>query len=714
MEARGKYDKRPVSARDPSRGVSTNRLGEWSAFKVAFEAYRTHGLGGMGMVVTGLAGLITYDLDKCRDENGVIAVWAMDIVRRLTSYTEISPSGRGLRIFAHGWIDGDWVNHSAGVECYGGHAGRFLTVTGHHLAGTPMEICHVSDDTHASIRAEYGAKGRGAEAEAEGGARIINLVAPDTLDPLTLPDTDSMELPSGVSYFLRHGIEGGAEEDRSRLLFAAGVSLCSQGWSPLVVYSLLVNNSHVWEIAMDKRRGNATRAREYIWREHVLKAQVKAAAAMTTSDDFDVELDAGMVGAGVCDAETREGVIERCRLPAFERDNRGRILPTRENLRLALSTPEVLNMRVQYDTFLDDVQVGFDGGAFRALRDVDYVEIALRAERMGFKHIPQDLLSVLVEYVAHERTVDSAKAWLDGMPEWDGIPRVERFLADYMKAEDTPYTQAVGRYLWTALAARVMDPGCKADMIPILVGDQGVGKTRSLRAMVGGYDKVGDMDLSIKTDGDAPRLARGRLIMEIAELKGLRNASLEHIKAYVSQTEDTYRPKYRERTVTRLRRHICIGTTNENDFLADITGNRRWLPVTVGEIDVEGIEAIHPQLWAEAVARYLVWGIEYRDAEILAREQHAEFRTEDPWEASISEWLSGGDSDESDIVCGPDRSKGYVTTYEVLRYALRMETSRINRAAETRVGYALKGLGLTRKRIRINGVRAYVYTFAMR
>ena len=114
--------------------------------------------------------------------------------------------------------------------------------------------------------------------------------------------------------------------------------------------------------------------------------------------------------------------------------------------------------------------------------------------------------------------VDSAHEWL-ARQRWDGVPRVERFLSDYLSVPDSPYARAVARYMWTALAGRVLDPGCEAPMVPVLIGPQGCGKSRGVKAMAPAGDLPGDhtyVELRFDTDDEKwARLTRAKLVGEI-------------------------------------------------------------------------------------------------------------------------------------------------------------------------------------------------------
>lgn len=382
-------------------------------------------------------------------------------------------------------------------------------------------------------------------------------------------------------------------------------------------------------------------------------------------------------------------------LPAFSRDRSGRIEATMKNLQMALLRPDFCGMQIRYDQFRDEIMWAPDGDdQWAAFTDSDYSRLRIQLERRGFKPVGRELIRDSVLLVADDHPFDSAQTWLDQQT-WDGTPRVEQFLARYFGAEDTPYTRAVSKYLWTALAGRVVTPGVKADMVPILVGGQGVGKSTGVAAMCPATDFFTEVSFHEKED-DLARRMRGRLIGEIGELRGLHTRELETIKAFITRTHESWVPKYREFAVNFPRRIVFVGTTNKDEFLADDTGNRRWLPVRVHQADVDAIRRDRLQLWAEGRAMYDLIGIDYQDAEGLAGAVHDEHTIRDHWEEAIDLWL-----DEPDPLTGDTpRARKFLRLGDVLKGALGLDSKHVARREESRAASALRTLGYERKKVR--------------
>lgn len=387
-------------------------------------------------------------------------------------------------------------------------------------------------------------------------------------------------------------------------------------------------------------------------------------------------------------------------LPAFKRNTAGEIKATKDNIVQALNRPDVCGYQLRHDKFRDETMLALQGTeGWKALKDTDYMELCLRLERGRFQSINKESIRDGVAYVAEANSFDSAQHWLDGA-HWDGKPRIERFLQTYFSAADTPYTRAVALYFWTAAAGRVLQPGIKCDMVPIAVGAQGLRKSSAVAALVPAPDFYTSIDLSSRDD-DLARIMRGKLIIELDELKGLSSRDAEYIKSFITRPHEEWTPKYREWTVRYLRRNVFFGTTNKDDFLADETGNRRWLPFQCGMCDPDAIARDRVQLWAEAREQFKAHGVLHQQAERLAENEHAAFAEHDEWDNVIFKWLHTPDFAGTSRPYGRD----YLTASEVLIEALDLPKGQHGRPQVQRVKKALLRQGYTYENKRIDGVK---------
>lgn len=244
--------------------------------------------------------------------------------------------------------------------------------------------------------------------------------------------------------------------------------------------------------------------------------------------------------------------------------------------------------------------------------------------------------------VAMSRKFHPVRDYLDGCG-WDGQPRLETLLVDYLGAEDTPYTRAVTRKALIAAVARIYNPGCKFDYMLTLRGRQGLGKS-ALIAKLGG-EWFSDSFTTMQGK-DAYEQVQGVWLMEVGELAGMRKAEAETIKLYVSKQTDRFRPAYGRRIQEFPRQCIFIGTTNETQFLRDTTGNRRfWVVDTPNAPRLDMWTALTPEVirlvWGEAVALFRKGEALFLPPELeaAAREVQETYEEENPKVGIVAAYL---------------------------------------------------------------------------
>jgi virulence-associated protein E len=254
-----------------------------------------------------------------------------------------------------------------------------------------------------------------------------------------------------------------------------------------------------------------------------------------------------------------------------------------------------------------------------------------------------------VHHVARKRIFHPVRDWLGALPPWDGV---DRNLAAYLGAEQTPYHRAVCAKWLRSAVARALVPGCKADTMLILEGKQGARKSTAIRCLcpdtrwfyeaasreVGGKDFMQDM--------------RGKWLCEIPEVDQLiRSRDESELKAFLSRVTDNYRPSYARKSQDFARQLVSAGTTNHGSYLRDETGNRRYWPIRCGEVGPILDGAIcddRAQLWAQARAEYnagLPWWLS-ADEDAAASGEQDERLEEDPWAGPLQLWIEtrGGES----------------------------------------------------------------------
>lgn len=381
--------------------------------------------------------------------------------------------------------------------------------------------------------------------------------------------------------------------------------------------------------------------------------------------------------------------------PAFRRDSRGQIKAgLNHNIREAILT---LGLDFKRNLFTDQLEF-FTEGRWRSIDDDVFAHISrLINDKWGKRWSGDpDLRKIhqAIKWITETETRHPVREYLERL-EWDGRPRIETWLIKAAGAKSTPYVRAASRLLLVAAVARIFEPGIKFDAMIILEGRQGAGKSRLVRALGGRWTLEGLPPLRSPNDKDVISAMLGYWLIEIEELAAMRKADAETLKAFVSKTEDRVRLPYEATSRTFPRQCVLIGTTNDNSYLRDITGNRRFIPIAINTVDFSRIN--RDQLWAEAL-------VEFRKEEVneivlpqsvwdeAEAEQEAR-RAEDPWEELISEYIAKVGSDEplsSELLFTEVFHKPFkdASMYDVRRLAQIMQR-----------------LGWFKAQIRINGVK---------
>lgn len=226
---------------------------------------------------------------------------------------------------------------------------------------------------------------------------------------------------------------------------------------------------------------------------------------------------------------------------------------------------------------------------------------------------------------------------------WDGVPRLETIFIDYLGAEDNVYTRDIGRKTFAAAVRRIYHPGCKFDYMATLLGKQGIGKSHFISIMGGEWFSDSITSIQGKEGYEA---LHGSWLVEMAELTAARKQDVEAVKMFISKREDRYRKAYAKNVSDNPRQCIFFGTTNDDEFLRDYTGNRRfWVVETNAAMMTKDtftqLEKERDQLWAEA-KHYHLQGEKLfleGESETIAREKQEEHTYRSVRESLINNYL---------------------------------------------------------------------------
>jgi predicted P-loop ATPase len=353
-----------------------------------------------------------------------------------------------------------------------------------------------------------------------------------------------------------------------------------------------------------------------------------------------------------------------------------------------------LELKIRRNEFTGHDEV--DG---RTLTDDVLINIYDEAHRAGLR-VTRDFLLDRLKATALENRYHPVRRYFRKL-EWDGKPRLDKWLITYLGAEDTPFNRAVSAIVLIAAVRRIRKPGTKFDTMLILEGIQGSGKSSALKTIAVNEDWFTDC-VSLKHD---PKVlieqTAGKFIVEVPELSGMRHADIEHIKASLSRTRDTARKAYDRLTAEVHRQFVVVGTTNVDDegraaYLKDPTGNRRFWPVLTDEVDLRGLKRDRDQLWAEAAERE-------HDGESIVLPQHL-------WRSAEREQNDRMPTDPYEEVLVANLGSVEKIQTEHIWELIGKKAAQMHQSDMDRVGRIMRKLGFTRKRLRTgNGDRPYFY-----
>ncbi len=645
------------------------------AFDEAIAAMVAKKADGIGFAFLPGDGFIGIDLDNAVDlDTGEISQRAQRIIAACDSYAEWSPSGKGFHIYVLGETE-TAKDNGIGVEMFCGR--QFFTVTGKHMAGTPTEVKPIAASVLKRLHKTI--------TEAKGGFSDKPAPAPATAAPITderaqiRAALDAIDPGVGYEPWLQIGMALHAD------LGDEGFAL----WD-------------AWSARSDKYPGSEGLRGH--WRSF-------KPGAVKIGTLFHLAKQAGwkpprQARKSAPAAGREEGLQDDWRRQLLRKDDR--LIDCRENVYLMLRHHPLLAGVIWLDDFARrivkrdpapwDSAAGFAPGVEWSHEDDLRLGLWL-AQRESLIVRSQENLAAAVAWVATESRYHPVRDYLDGLV-WDRRDRLADWLTDHLGVKRGEYAMLAGRFFLIGMVARIYEPGCQMRFVPILEGAQFRGKSSALRILGGEWFGDTTLDLNNK---DTYQLVQGRWLYEIGELDAFNRTEATRVKAFVSSQVDRFRAPYERAPRDWLRQTVFVGTTNQDEYFKDTTGNTRYWPLRVEEeepINLDSLAAARDQLFAEAVALYKRgerWHPTREEQQRLFEPEQAGREIGDPWQSLIAKWLR-------------DNGKARVTATAILTDCLKIEAGKIdgNRQMSTRVGIAMKRLNWIKRR-EASGDRDYYY-----
>lgn len=385
------------------------------------------------------------------------------------------------------------------------------------------------------------------------------------------------------------------------------------------------------------RKPSYAAMQEFAAKDKAVKLLMARERAQAAADDFD----------GLDDAELPEDYNDEWKAE-LEYTKSGKLLCNIANIILILENDPALAGHIVHDLFtgMDSAKDGLPWNKnANQWTDTDDANLRVWLEKhydiTGKEKIADALTAVLTRHSYHP-----IRDYLNGLT-WDGVPRLDRIIIDYMGAEDSELNRAMSRKHFVAAVARVFNPGCKYDYCLIMSGAEGIGKSTLLRVMGGKW--FNDSITTLEGKEGMEQLRRA-WVVELGELSSIKRSDVEQVKAHLSKQVDIYRAAYARRVLEHPRQCVFCGTTNEALFLKGDTGNRRfWVIPVVAELRKyrdwsEAIRRDRDQLWAEAVHYYKqgepLYLSEELEAQAKQRQQDFNDDNDDPIVAILDKYLN--------------------------------------------------------------------------
>lgn len=421
-------------------------------------------------------------------------------------------------------------------------------------------------------------------------------------------------------------------------------------------------------------------------------------------------------------------VLPRWLRPYYDAD-KGRWLTSRKLVIAALENDTALADVLALNELSNNIDARLDwpwlhGKAGSISGAVDLMLGDYLTRTYGLPSIARQALMEAIETVSNARRYHPVREYLE-LQRHDGVTRIDKWLVYAMGetpesvlvhyGKDGPrileYLTLVGRYWLLGMVNRVMQPGCKFDYCPVLEGVGGLGKSTMVETLATSKF-FSDAHFELSRGKEGQEQVQGRWLYELAELANFGKAEIGLIKSFISCKEDHYRPSYGRVVESYPRQCVLVGTTNENTYLRDRSGNRRFWPIPVRHrIKLAWLAKFRDQLLAEAYALYqqgaaytpspadeqrlFVPMQESRLVETAVVSEMVNVLTRPPVASGIGALVNG----LTDFV-----------TISQLTLALGLDAAKSNAALESQIRSWLDHEGWLRSKRMINGARAWGYT----
>lgn len=747
--------KMPYYASGRRRSGTQGSAGDRSllvTFDAAIAAAQRLKMEGIGFAFLPDDGLIGIDIDGAIDvESGEISERAAAIIAACDSYTEYSPSRKGVHIIVQGSIEASFKSNDIGVEVFCGS--QYFTFTGQRWPGAPDDLHVIPDGVIGRLRATVDqAKNKGATRAPAPAPMTDDRAKVESALLWISPDVgydDWIQIGMAIHATLGDGglavwdywsaksskYAGSKDIAAHWKSFKPGGGITAatifklaqlQGWRPPrnatkrpgVVSPSPAPQARIHDLppADDAPPGppDPSVAHSARKRKQNQGYGAESASAEAPESKNTAESPSGNTFDGA-------GFWRPAPPDSFHETDKGGVKAVMHNLMLILRDHPVWAGVLGFDQYAELI-VKLKPPPWQGDRpfkrggewmEEDDFRLRHWLSTYFFEAKEKDVMQA-VTLIAHAHAFHPLIEKFEATT-WDGVHRLRTWLIDYMgvgkgkKFMRLPpaerdivlqYSELVGMYWMIGAVARVFEAakpgattGAKMDTMLILEGEQGLLKSTALRTLGGDYFTDEKLDFGNK---DSLMVLQGRHIIEMAEMEGFNKADTSATKYFIPKREDLFRLPYGKKLVKKPRRCVFAGTVNHDVYLKDDSGNRRFWPVWCTDIDIARLEQDVAQLWAEALHWYRDghrWWPSAEDRHLFTFEQDKRFQ-EDDWREVVESFCIG---------------KNIITSGEVLGDALKIDKARWDKMSQMRVGSIMRRMGWERRRKLLGGVQVWAY-----
>jgi predicted P-loop ATPase len=320
-------------------------------------------------------------------------------------------------------------------------------------------------------------------------------------------------------------------------------------------------------------------------------------------------------------------------------------------------------------------------GSQREWSDNEAISLLFFFQReIGISTMKIGSVNEAVQFIANKYHQNEFINWIKSLT-WDGTERIQRFFTDYMGAAKTDYALHISHNFWIGMVARGVAPGCQVDNMVVLEGEQGARKSSALRA-------IGDPWFSeihgLVQNKDFLQAIQGKLLLEIGEMDSFNRSEVNLIKGMITNRVDRFRAPYERLPKDLPRTCVFIGTTNDDAYLKDVTGGRRFWPIAISKIDLDAIKRDRAQFFAEAFHQYKAGATWWHVTEV-AKEEQEKRRQVDIWEAEIADYIAMTNYPEYE-------------TKTIAVDCLKIEMKDVDKQKQDRIAKCFRALGMKRRK----------------